>query len=40
MVGVTSIEVKENLDDLALQLRQAETPSANVSEQKMWRNCK
>lgn len=28
MVGVTSIEVKESLDDLALQLRQAETPSA------------
>lgn len=28
MVGVTSIEVKESLDDLALQLRQAETASA------------
>jgi hypothetical protein len=28
MVGVTSIEVEENLDDLALQLRQAETLSA------------
>lgn len=28
MVGVTSIEVQESLDDLALQLRQAETPSA------------
>lgn len=28
MVGVTSVEVKESLDDLALQLRQAETPSA------------
>ncbi len=28
MVGVTSIEVKESLDDLAIQLRQAETPSA------------
>jgi transposase len=28
MVGVTSIEVKESLDDLAEQLRQAETPTA------------
>ncbi len=28
MVGVTSIEVKEDLDDLALQLRQAKTSSA------------
>ncbi|MBM0741811.1 helix-turn-helix domain-containing protein (plasmid) [Phormidium sp. CLA17] len=28
MAGVTSIDVKESLDDLAQQLRQAETPSA------------
>jgi DNA-binding transcriptional ArsR family regulator len=28
MVGVSSIEVKESLDDLAEQLRQAKTPSA------------
>ena len=27
MVGITSIEVKESLDDLAQQLRQAKTPS-------------
>ena len=27
MAGVTSIEVKESLDDLAQQLRQADTPS-------------
>jgi hypothetical protein len=26
MVGVTSIEVKESLEDLAEQLRQAKTP--------------
>jgi hypothetical protein len=28
MGGVTSIEVKESLDDLAEQLRQVETPTA------------
>jgi hypothetical protein len=28
MAGVTSIEVKESLDELAEQLRQAETPTA------------
>jgi transposase len=28
MVGITSIEVKESLDDLTEQLRQAETPTA------------
>lgn len=28
MVGVTSIDVKESLDELAQQLRQAETPTA------------
>jgi len=28
MAGVTSIEVKESLDDLVEQLRQAETPTA------------
>lgn len=28
MVGVTSIEVKESLDDLAQQVRQADTPTA------------
>lgn len=27
MVGITSVEVKESLDDLAEQLRQAETPT-------------
>ena len=28
MVGITSIEVKESLDELTQQLRQAETPTA------------
>lgn len=28
MVGLTSVEVRESLDDLAAQLRQAETPTA------------
>ncbi|MGA7934718.1 MAG: hypothetical protein WCA35_14330, partial [Kovacikia sp.] len=28
MVGVTSVEVRESLDDLAEQLRQAETSTA------------
>jgi len=31
MVGVTSIEVKESLDDLVKRLRQAETAKAIIS---------
>ncbi|MDZ7963322.1 MAG: hypothetical protein RMY34_36655 [Aulosira sp. DedQUE10] len=31
MVGVTSIEVKESLDDLVERLRQAETATAFIS---------